>query len=60
MDNENCANCKFWEELNPEDVESGRCRRFPPQVLGRCEDGQLDIGFPYTNDEDWCGEFRRK
>jgi hypothetical protein len=60
MDTENCENCKFWEEIDPDDVPSGYCQRFPPQVLGRGEDGQLDIVFPWTNDKDWCGEFRRK
>jgi hypothetical protein len=59
MDTENCANCKFWKEQDPEEVQSGICCRYPPQVLGRDGKGELDIVFPWTNEEDWCGEFRR-
>ena len=49
---EACRDCRFW--LPHEDKNKGWCRRNPPTLFPT-----LDVYFPTTHNEDWCGEFQR-
>ena len=65
-----CKECLYWdygeEYCSPEELEYGRCRRFPPtlseviDVDAQQEEKEIGV-FPLTEgDIDWCGEFERK
>ena len=51
-----CAACAFWfrgERGTPE------CRRYPPQIVA-FEVEPVEVLWPETTADDWCGEFRRR
>lgn len=57
---ESCWQCRHWINCDVEmpDVDGpqirrgGQCRRYPPSAgLG---------GFPYTRENDWCGEYNQR
>lgn len=49
---------KFWKnEENHKDL--GRCHRYPPKIYSD-SDGSEYVNFPYTEDDDFCGEFKIK
>lgn len=56
---ESCENCRFWRQLGV----SGWCRRYPPFLRNPTpefvEPEETDW-FPYTESDDWCGEYVRK
>lgn len=54
---EACGNCKFWKPRNDaaKDLGGGYCRRFPPAFR---EDNALNDGWPFTHQQEWCGEWR--
>lgn len=61
-----CADCKFY------DAEQKDCHRFPPQQVSSTDSSYShdsdyqNIGtsiyerFPDVEEDDWCGEFRKK
>lgn len=58
MQNEKCKDCRFWQRWQGDSEvrfpnDNGWCHRFPP--VNVCGDWLL----PTTNEDDWCGEFRR-
>lgn len=44
-----CGKCKFWNENG---INTGQCRRMPPQV----GPGGHGKKWPITSATDWCGE----
>lgn len=53
---DNCYTCHFWEGQGiRQRGPKGVCRRYPPTVTPRHNDGR----FPVTLASDWCGEWRR-
>lgn len=51
-----CYTCHFWEGQGiRQRGPKGTCRRYPPTVTPRHNDGR----FPITLSNDWCGEWRR-
>ncbi len=65
MENEECANCRFWHDLSPDDYDNGgRCRRFPRTVIVFQETEQdsacIDSFYPTSYADDWCGEWQGK
>lgn len=55
-----CEDCRFWDASSQaaaaEPDTTGACRRAPPHV-----DDRTGLAmWPYTEDTDWCGEFREK
>lgn len=52
-----CEQCIFWDNSARADVdyETGQCRRTPPGFDDRTG---LAV-WPFTEDTDWCGEFKR-
>ena len=54
---EECATCQFfYERLEPEKSDLGRCKRFPP--IASHERKHADI-WPLVSYASWCGEYRR-
>ena len=52
MTDENCGNCRFWQEfLKGPVVPRGQCRRYPP---ARGTRGWT--AWPEVEADDWCGE----
>ena len=66
-----CGSCAFWSPNYSDELDTGRCRRYPPtiipltpQQLLKNEDldvfDALDASvFPETCNTEWCGEFRK-
>lgn len=57
-----CGNCRFWEQYSP---PKGECRRYPPMiVVGQvyCDGKEsLENGiWPHTGQGAWCGEWQQK
>lgn len=51
-----CYTCHYWEGQGiRQRGPKGVCRRYPPVVTPRHNDGR----FPITLSADWCGEWRR-
>lgn len=51
-----CYTCHYWEGQGiRQRGPKGVCRRYPPVVTPRHNDGR----FPVTLSSDWCGEWRR-
>lgn len=59
----NCTTCIFFLLQNPK-YTSGRCRRYPPTVIGNLyeRDGTREIDWsneqPWVGATDWCGEWK--
>lgn len=50
-----CGNCRFWK---PGEGEEGRCRRRAPlQGCRFSTAGHMELWFPPTFPDDWCGEW---
>ena len=49
-----CNYCKFFYFNGQE------CRRHPPQLVTHKGSPISTQAFPYTNSENWCGEFQPK
>ena len=70
MDEQNCGNCRYYEHTPDKvlvEVYTGRCRRYPPQLIrinpmDLDDDGDLGLASlgPDTVDTDWCGEWRTR
>lgn len=61
---EACEHCYFWvrdqfSHAAP-DWPGGTCFRYPPQVPIEITDPLGEWAFSSVNDEDWCGEYRKK
>jgi hypothetical protein len=51
-----CAKCVFWEQLEEQQADLGKCRRHAPRSIL-----VADIAlWPTTKSEDWCGEGQEK
>jgi len=48
-----CAACRFFRAI---DESGGACRRFPPAVT-RIDEKGVQVQFPITRADMWCGEF---
>ena len=57
-----CFSCKYWQESTaPPDW--GACRRYAPRVSAstqRTKSEHLEVQWPLTHLDDWCGEFDRR
>lgn len=51
-----CGNCQFYYCPGDPPLETGWCRRYPPQLIS----SDSDAGFPEMEDRDWCGEWKEK
>jgi hypothetical protein len=59
MTDETCQHCRFWQTdldeglVHPDEDRrpSGSCRRYPPHAPHT---------WPWTNADEWCGEFQLK
>lgn len=59
-----CKSCRHWHS-NDEDFEQGKCKRFPPVLIGRDEpepsDPRCEVfdlwGYPETAAHQFCGEW---
>ena len=52
-----CLLCRWWGRGGGSISEANRqCRRFPPTRSWGGE--EVETGWPWTNRDDWCGEFR--
>lgn len=52
-----CGDCDFFDVASTAEsgtINSGRCRRYPPQVTSNGA-----FAYPVTVPWDWCGEFRQ-
>jgi hypothetical protein len=49
-----CADCSFWDAIEPTEPRDGRCRARPPVALTT----QGHAAWPQTAADDWCGEFQ--
>jgi hypothetical protein len=47
-----CNTCKYWVG-NREGTRMGDCRRYAPRP-------GVSFGWPKTNPDDWCGEYKSK
>jgi hypothetical protein len=56
MKHDRCERCLFWDSSASADVDydTGQCRRMPPGFDDRTS---LAV-WPFTEDTDWCGEFK--
>lgn len=57
-----CETCRWWnrgvrQDGSPRDV--GGCRRYPPRIRDRREDGDYWLD-PITPRDGWCGEHKKK
>ena len=61
-DNRYCENCFHWVRIGM--GQSGKCQRYPPQVVGVPQDRFGDIKvksyFPEVFQSEWCGEWKNK
>ena len=59
MIDKTCGNCFYFCKFlgRKEDEHEGICRRFPPSVK---EDSNSSWWNPRVEDDDWCGEFKKK
>ena len=73
MNQEQCGNCKFWDEsafvdangskATPEGMreDMGECKRYPPQVFAADPMGYEQCERrPHMPSDEWCGEFQAK
>jgi len=53
---ETCSTCKHWE---PEDHRTGKCHRFPPQLvsIGTLGNSNDVSRWPLTGAKSYCGEW---
>jgi hypothetical protein len=51
---ERCGNCRFFKQLDG--MPSGRCRRFPPVLIG--DKHSSTWSHPFVKDDAWCGEWK--
>jgi hypothetical protein len=57
-----CDTCKFWDQENVV-TSAGLCRRYGPRPAERPpleKPEVMDVGWPMTTGEDWCGEWEAK
>ena len=50
-----CSTCRFFDRFY-ESCASGLCRRYPPRILGKGDDGDWIANWPQVDDADGCGE----
>ncbi len=50
-----CETCHFYRP-NPEQLEKGECRRYPPTP--KLVNGVYFPEFPPVYKDDWCGEYK--
>jgi len=60
-----CKNCKYWNiyksantgylDDEGEEIYGGVCKKNAPEG-----EGFFGTGFPRTNSDDWCGEYKPK
>ena len=50
-----CDACRFFDRFY-ESCKAGLCRREPPRIIGKGDDGYLIANWPQVTDADWCGE----
>lgn len=60
-DKPRCGNCNFFV-INPKDLSSGECRRFPPEhFMLPTPQGVADMcGFAMSRSTNWCGEYQTR
>lgn len=56
-----CETCLFWVR-EPVGTKSpyGICKRYPPSRTWNEEAFEMETCQPYTDKEDWCGEWKPK
>jgi hypothetical protein len=57
-----CDTCKFWDQES-EVTAVGLCRRYAPRSAVRPSTEKqmvMDVGWPITTGQDWCGEWEAK
>jgi hypothetical protein len=55
----NCENCKFWQE-DGEIPGLGSCHRYAPNAVVSHPvqvPGSMDTDWPRTKNDEWCGEW---
>jgi hypothetical protein len=52
-----CSACRFFDRFYSS-CSSGFCRRSPPRIIGKHEDGDWMANWPTVDDDDWCGEYQ--
>ena len=67
-----CKDCKWWDDLSPKEKrlkwKAGQCHRNAPpiQLISGSTHDEVDeetsntIHWPFTEYDDWCGEFQPK
>jgi hypothetical protein len=62
---DNCAACTFWKKPKELNSATGECHRYAPSPIGAIYkpndvEATLERGarWPYTEEEDWCGEWK--
>lgn len=56
-----CGSCAFWrrDKAAEKGIDWGQCRRMPPVLPELRDDKLVFVGiWPYTEERDWCGEWR--
>ena len=53
-----CADCQYWQQIQPDSI-TGECRqKSPVLVAGMAQDHKgLSRIWPLTGSDDWCGDF---
>ena len=63
MTDEQCGNCKFWDEGSGQfrSPRVGKCRRNPPTIVGAYPSlsPSTMTRYPESNENAWCGEWQR-
>jgi hypothetical protein len=58
MDDEDCSTCRFWEAVKPNN-DIGNCHRYAPRpMIDPNFESDLEVYWPRTMDEDFCGEYQ--
>jgi len=60
-----CYDCMYWTEIEPPTLppphhiiyHEGTCRRYPPTAPAIPGDDLVQLSWPWTDCDDWCGEF---
>ena len=60
-----CSECVYFvpfteSERKIIDIGSGRCHRFPRQIVNNTNIKMTLYMFPIVDENDWCGEFKSK
>jgi hypothetical protein len=50
-----CEGCRFWKSFSD---RRGTCFRYPPKIVDVGMYGELILARPFTDRNEFCGEFK--